>query len=103
MTMPNGVSWEVVLNEELQDINVAVGMLMDAAESPNDPPGYMAKMMAQVLAIQPQYTPVIVSKYADLLSKPELDQLCTKFAVVKKFIEEYAPAFKVMANYTVQK
>lgn len=103
MKIPSAVSWDVILNEDMQDIRVAMGMLREAAETPNDPPGYMATILERVLAIQSKYTPVIISKYADLVSKTELDELCTKFEGVKKFIEEYAPAFKAIANYTVQK
>ena len=96
MTVPSAVSWDVILNEELQDLGVAFGMLMEAAEAPNEPPGYLAKMIRQVLAIHPKYTPVVISKYADLLSAPELELLSQQFECVKVFLTEYAPAFEAM-------
>ena len=96
MTTQKSVSWDSFLNGQLQDVSFAFGMLVEAAETPNDPSGHLLRMVQRVIALHPKCTPVVISKYADLLSESELNQLATEFSEVKTFLNEYALAFETL-------
>ena len=98
MTTQKSTSWDSFLTRQLQDVSFAFGMLVEAAETPNDPAGYLLSMVQRVIRLHPKYTPVVISKYADLLSESDLNQLAAEFAEVKAFLNEYSLAFESLSD-----
>lgn len=96
MTTQKLASWDSFFTRQLQDVSFAFGMLVEAAETPNNPSGYLLKMVQRVIGIHPKYTPVVISKYADMLSQKELNQLAAEFVEVKIFLNEYSKAFETL-------
>jgi len=54
------------------------------------PPGHMLNTIEQVLTVHPMLGPMLISRYAQLLSEPELQSLAARFESVNTFLEKYS-------------
>lgn len=89
MNTQNSIDWDDFLADQLQDLNLAYGMLEEAVLDPG-PPGYMARRIRQVLAVHPRVAPVVLSRYGHLVSQTELADLSKNFETVNSFVNQFS-------------
>ncbi len=83
-----GVEWTEFAHSQFEDVQFAFGVLDETAQEP--PPGHMLNTIEQVLTVHPMLGPMLISRYAQLLTESERQHLAARFESVKTFLETYS-------------
>ena len=72
-----------VILDKMQDFELAMFMLKDAAEDPS--PGFVARTLGNVLTVHPDQAPILIPAYARHLTASESNSFLERFPQLQPY------------------